>query len=214
MKKIDTDLLKSMRLYYPLKSCLSKLRQTWELNTWEKKGYPNPPPHLVKQRILQKYAKEFNLKVLVETGTYYGDMIEAQLNYFDKIYSIELSPTLFSYAAERFRLKPNVEVIQGDSGIEIKKIMKDLKQPALFWLDGHYSSDETARGDKDTPILEELECILKSDDLGHVIIIDDARLFGSDPAYPSLEAIEALIHSRRPALKIKVSNDSIRITPG
>lgn len=213
MKKLIVRILKSVRLYYPLKGYLSRIRQLQELGGWKKNGHPNPPPHIIKQKVLQHYAKEFNLRILVETGTYYGDMVEAQLKYFDKIYSIELSPVLFSYALERFKSKDNIELIQGDSGIEIEKIMKKIEKPVLFWLDGHYSADETAKGEKDTPILEELACIFNSDDLGHVIVIDDARLFGSDPAYPSLEMLERFVHSKRPAAKISVSNDSIRIIP-
>jgi hypothetical protein len=213
MKRWVVKILKSVWLYYPLKSWLSQLRQILELRTWEKEGFPNPPPHIIKQKLLQKYAKEFNLKILVETGTYYGDMVEAQRNNFEKIYSIELSPILFSYVAERFKSKANIELIQGDSGIEIEKIMKRIRQPALFWLDGHYSAGKTAKGEKDTPILEELECILNSDDLGHVIIIDDARLFGSDPAYPSLKSLEKLVYSKRSDVEISISYDSVRIIP-
>ena len=92
--------------------------------------------------------------------------------------------------------------------------MERLQQPALFWLDGHYSAGDTARGEKDTPLYEELEQILRAPDLGHVIVIDDARCFGSDPAYPTLPALTAYVRSRRPEVEIAVADDSIRITPG
>jgi hypothetical protein len=213
MKSLAIKFLKSIQLYYLLKNWLSRLRQVIELKTWEKEGCPNPPPHIIKQKLIKKYAKEFNLKILVESGTYYGDMVEAQSKNFERIYSIELSPILFSYATERFKSKTNIELIQGDSGIEIEKIMKKIGQPALFWLDGHYSAGETAKGKTDTPILEELEHILSSGKLAHVIIIDDARLFGSNPAYPSLESLEKFVYSKRPNVEISVSYDSIRITP-
>jgi hypothetical protein len=49
--------------------------------------------------------------------------------------------------------------------------------------------------------------------IDEVIIIDDARLFGSDPAYPSKEELNEFIESRRSDVKITVQNDSIRITP-
>ncbi|MBD2771526.1 hypothetical protein [Iningainema tapete] len=91
--------------------------------------------------------------------------------------------------------------------------MKQLKQPALFWLDGHYSQGITARGDKDTPILEELDCILSYPDLGHVLIIDDARCFGTDPAYPNINELKSFIFNKRDYVEVSVQDDSIRIVP-
>ena len=59
----------------------------------------------------------------------------------------------------------NVELLHGDSGTELGNVMNKINQPALFWLDGHYSAGVTAKGDKDTPIYEELVCILNAPDL-------------------------------------------------
>jgi hypothetical protein len=41
-------------------------------------------------------------------------------------------------------------------------IIKDLNEPAIFWLDGHYSSGITAKGDKICPIFEELDSIFNN----------------------------------------------------
>jgi hypothetical protein len=90
--------------------------------------------------------------------------------------------------------------------------MSKIHQPALFWLDGHYSAGNTAKGDKETPIYEELQYILNARDRGHVIVIDDARCFGTDPAYPSMEALNEVIRSKRMDVDILVKDDSIRIT--
>jgi len=91
--------------------------------------------------------------------------------------------------------------------------MARLQQPALFWLDGHYSGEVTAKGDKNTPIYEELTHIWNAPDLGHVILIDDARCFGREAGYPSLEELFAFIRSKKSNVEIAVQNDSIRITP-
>jgi hypothetical protein len=190
-----------------------KRRQVEELACWEKCGKPSPPPPIVKQRTLQNYSKRFGLKILVETGTYYGDMVEAMKEDFDRLYSIELSKELYEKAKERFKKAKNIELICGDSGRELGSLMSKLDQPALFWLDGHYSGGVTARGDKDTPIYEELDHILHSPDRGHVIIIDDARLFGNDPGYPSIQELTDFIKSINPNLDIVVQHDIIRITP-
>jgi hypothetical protein len=172
-----------------------------------------PPPHIVKQRILKTYAHRFDLKILVETGTYYGDMVEAMRTSFDRLYSIELSRDLYEMATVRFKGIEHIELIHGDSGVALGRIVAELDQPALFWLDGHYSAGVTAKGDKDTPIYEELRHILDGHNRGHVILIDDARCFGTDPSYPRIEEIKEFIGSRWPDTEISVQHDTIRITP-
>ena len=183
------------------------------LNEWERQGRPVPPPHVVKQRVLQEYAERYRLKIFIETGTYRGDMVEAMKPLFRKIYSIELGDELFQKAKRRFKRDAHIELIHGDSGTELGRIMPRLDEPALFWLDGHYSAGDTARGAKDTPIYEELDHILRAPDLGHVIVIDDARCLGSDPAYPTLPALRAFVLAKRPHARIAVADDSVRITP-
>ena len=140
-------------------------------------------------------------------------MVEAMRNSFDRIYSIELSNELYEKAKERFKGVEHIELIHGDSGIELKNVLNRINQPVLFWLDGHYSHGVTARGDKDTPIYEELDHIFNHPDRGHVIIIDDARYFGRHPAYPGIEELKSLIRSKRPDTNIVVLDDIIRITP-
>ena len=180
---------------------------------WEKNGRPAPPPHAIKQRTLKRFAQDYDLKILVETGTFYGRMVEAMKGSFRRIYSIELSPELHKKAIKRFQGQQNIELIQGDSGAELGNLIHRIDQPALFWLDGHYSAGVTAKGDKDTPIYEELTHIFDGDDIGHVIVIDDARCFGTDPAYPSLSDLSEFVRSKRSNVVIEVADDSIRITP-
>jgi hypothetical protein len=172
-----------------------------------------PPPHGVKQAVIRAYAKRHGTRILVETGTFMGDMVEAMKHDFDRIYSIELSQKLFANAKARFQGAPNITLIQGDSGHAIKDVLAQLTEPALFWLDGHWSDGITARGDRDTPVREELEAILAASDLAHVILIDDARLFGTDPAYPTIGELRRLVFAGGPQLELKVDVDIIRIEP-
>lgn len=208
--------IKKTPLYYPLvqwSTPVPKSEPEIDYAEWERLGKPVPPPHIVKQRVLLEYSKRYGLRILVETGTLFGDMVEAMRADFDRIYSIELSKYLYKKAMIRFKGVNNIELIHGDSGIELERIMDKLSQPALFWLDGHYSGGVTARGAQDTPIFEELTHIFNSTDIGHVIIIDDARLFGKDPAYPSIQELIKFIKSRRHNMEIVVQDDIIRIQP-
>lgn len=131
--------LKRVPFYYPLRSYMTKRRQAPKIDAWERNGKPISPPHAIKQRVLREYAKKFGLKILVETGTYYGDMVVAMKADFDRIYSIELGQELYDGAIKRFKGVKNIEIIHGDSGSELIKIIEKIHQPALFWLDGHYS---------------------------------------------------------------------------
>ena len=206
------EIIQRLPLYNSMINFTMSRRQKKEFKEWEKKGRPDPVPHLVKQRTIRTLADTFGLTILVETGTYYGDMIETMKGHFNQIYSIELSLELYKRAMRRFHGDARIKLIQGDSGSELKKVLNEINQPALFWLDGHYSAGITARGIKDTPIYEELNHIFNTQQTGHVIVIDDARCFGSDPAYPTIEDLKGFIRSRRPDAVIEVEYDSITIT--
>lgn len=195
----------------PLYPIFEYLRHKKQLIIWKWEGKPAPPPHIVKQKILKNIRDKFGLKILVETGTYYGDMVEAMKKYFDEIYSIELSKELYEKAKKRFNRDKKVNLIYGDSGIELENLIAQLKKPALFWLDGHYSAGVTAKGHKDTPIYEELTHIFNSSQQDNIVLIDDARCFGTDPAYPSIEELKKFIDSKCPDAKIEIENDVIRI---
>ncbi len=196
-----------------IRRSLRKQRKLREVQRWEEAGCAAPPPHLVKQRILRGYAKEFDCKVLVETGTFYGDMIDALMDDFQELHTIQLSENLYKTACNRFRNNSKVHLIQGDSGSELAKLVPTLTERALFWLDGHYSAGETALGDKETPVFEELDHLYTLSNIEHVILIDDAREFGGNPAYPTIDALRAFIKDRFGGYTLSVDTDIIRIVP-
>ena len=162
---------------------------------------------------LRNFARRHKLDVLIETGTKFGDMLLGVEDNFARIYSFELGPELVAKARRRFARCPHIELIEGDSGTELGNLLQRVDRPVIFYLDSHYSGAETAQSETKTPILAELEHILAGPDYGDVILIDDARLFGTDPDYPTLPRLEAFVRSRRDNIEFRVCNDSIRITP-
>lgn len=78
----------------------------------------------------------------------------------------------------------------------LKRIVNELKEPAIFWLDGHYSGGVTAKGDKFCPIYEELEAILDSN-FNHIIIIDDLRSFVGQDDYPTISELREFVSVRK-----------------
>ena len=212
MKIVIPKFIRKTLLYAQLRFWIRMRMQNWVIAKWEKQGRPSPPPPVVKHQTIRDYAERFNLRVFVETGTYFGDTIAAVMRSFDKLYSIELSRDIYEIARKRFVRMDKVTIIHGDSGVEINKVINWLDQPALFWLDSHFSGGVTARGNTNTPVIEELKQILRSPIEGHVIIIDDAHSFGTDPDYPSIEELCDLIRALQPGIKIEVENNMIRIT--
>ena len=189
-----------------------KLRRDLEARrAWEKQGRPSPPPHIVKEELIRDYAKSFNTRILIETGTYLGDMVHAMKKSFSRIISFELDHDLAHQAQQRFANDHHVEIIQGDSGKLLGEYLVTINEPCLFWLDGHYSGGITAKGALETPIKNELAAILSHPIDGHVILIDDARCFTGENDYPTLDELQEFAGERKPNHKFSMEHDVIRI---
>ena len=66
-------------------------------------------------------------------------------------------------------------------------------------------------GDMECPVIQELQAIFEHTKTPFRIVIDDARLFGNNPAYPDIKRIENVVSQHRPDLVTKVENDAILI---
>jgi FkbM family methyltransferase len=178
------------------------------------------PSYETKRAIINSYKDKFDVDLLVETGTFLGDTVEFFKNKFETVYSIELSDELSARAIKRFEADENVKIIQGDSGVVLNKLLDRLNKPAIFWLDGHYSSEfflgdeyiRTARSDKDTPVENELKAIFRSK-LPHIVLIDDARLFVGEKDYPTIDSLKEMVNTLKPGYTVSVNTDIIRIVP-
>jgi hypothetical protein len=86
--------------------------------------------------------------------------------------------------------------------------------PSILWLDAHYDHDgrEDRRGEVDTPIREELSHALHWAAVGHLVLVDDARLFGSDEAYPTIDEVQRRFAAPS-GYGMIVEDDIIRLIP-
>jgi hypothetical protein len=135
-----------------------------------------------RMNMMRGYARSYDLHVLIESGSGYGTTPGGLIEDFDKIITIELDEGLYDHCRARFAPFAHVTCLHGNSGELLKHLVID-HQPILFWLDGHYSGDGTAKAaDSDTPIVAELEAAVTAPK-GSVILIDDARLFGGMPEH-------------------------------
>jgi hypothetical protein len=174
-----------------------------------------------KWETIDHVRKTYQVTAFVESGTFLGDTVNYFKDKFEQVYSIELQRDLHEAAQRRFSASRNISLIYGDSGKMMEEVLCQLSGPALFWLDGHYSTEfwvgdkfiRTARGEKNTPIEDELESILTKG-VEHVILIDDARFFGIAKDYPSLGRIRKVVRRHKPSYGVRLIGDIIAILPG
>lgn len=186
-------------------------RQRYDYYHWIRGDMAGPTPHICKQATIKEYARTYGLNTLIETGTYLGSMVNAMKGEFDEIVSIELDEQLSEMARRRFARYGHISIIQGDSAKILPKLLLGRENPCLFWLDGHYSGGITAKGARETPIVQELLEILRHPVDGHVVLVDDAREFNGERDYPTLSEIRRLVSEQWPNWKFEVENDIIRI---
>jgi len=196
---------------------LADLELMLEERRWRRRGCPTtgPLPGRQKRMLLLQAAARGKVQSVVETGTYLGDSTYAFARAGYQVVSIEVEPRIAALAERRFRGNRSVRVVAGDSGQLLPRILSDLSAPALIWLDGHYSGGSTGRGETDTPVEREVEAVMKVAPPGSVVVIDDARCFGTDPSYPELKPwLERL--KAMGTVDLEVANDMIKfvVPPG
>ena len=177
---------------------------------WILRGRPARSPHLLKQKTVREYGEKFGLKTLVETGTYYGEMVAAMKSRFEHIYSIEFVPELADRAARKFARDKHVRIFAGDSRVVMPEVLALLKMPALFWLDAGYYGWVGKQGDQQR-LSAELEMIL-SHRFPHIVLLDDARGLTGQNGIPSVGEVKAYVESKFPTRAVEVKFDILRVT--
>jgi hypothetical protein len=163
--------------------------ETPDMLRWNRKGRPAPAPQSIKNIILKEYAHTYKCSNFVETGTHLGDTPKLLQADFQDLYTIELSEHYYNIAKDNLAPYGNIRVFHGASTDVLNRILPNLNQATMFWLDGHYSGGKTAMGDKACPLREELELIFAHPLRSHIILIDDARYFGVLDDYPSISEL-------------------------
>lgn len=182
---------------------------------------PKLEAHL-SQRFLKKMIEIFNVTIFLETGTYTGDSTLQAAPLFKEIHTIELSKELCLKAAARLKNYTGVTLYWGDSSQVLPVILPQINGRILFWLDGHYSDGCTAKGNQNTPILQELNAIKNAHIHDAIIMIDDIRLFreplqpitqASLQGYPTLECVMEHLYEINTAYKCLLIGDVLLAFP-
>jgi hypothetical protein len=205
--KIKSFLL-SLGLWYPL----NLLRKIPEILHWLRIGITSFAPNPIKLMIIDSYLKNFSFDNFIETGTFLGDTLSYIARRGVQCISIELSQELYEAACKRFKTYKNVSLVHGDSGQRLPELLREIHQPVLFWLDGHYSSGITATAGTNTPVSAELKAILNHTIKQHVILIDDARCFNGTNGYPYIDDLLRAVREDG-NYNAEISTDIIRLVP-
>jgi hypothetical protein len=135
-------------------------------------------------RLCALLKDELSLASAVETGTFMAESAIALRGIFGKVWSIELSSQLYE-AANAQHASDGLKFIHGASHRVLPSLLREISDPALFWLDGHWSGGDTAGEDRECAVLDEIAAIDAWPYAGgSAVLVDDARLFLGPPPAP------------------------------
>ena len=205
------DTIRNTALYRPLRLMKGYAMLGWEL-LFVSDAPEVPAPWLYKIFTIRSFVKRLGARIFIETGTNIGETLEGCRTAFETLYSVELDDVLYERARKRFEAYPQIHIFHGDSAAYLTRLVPTIEVPVVYWLDAHYSGNDTARGDKDTPIAEELTTCLNHWIPGSAILIDDARLFdGSHESYPAFAEVVALVRQHSQTMHCEMKRGIIRI---
>lgn len=117
---------------------------------------------------INEIIKRFNIKTIVETGTYTGVTTKWFAENSEKVYTIEIDESVYNYATDNNN-HVNIEFYLGSSEEHLPTILEKINKDEfiLFYLDAH---------SKECPIKKELEIIGKYFKDNCIIIIDDFKV--------------------------------------
>lgn len=200
---------KTQNVFQSLKQRRARLRNERRFLEAARRGdYALPPPS-VKLAILERNIPSPRPRVFVETGTYHGETVAAMKPLYASVISIEIDDTLYRKACERFARDANVKIVHGDCIQQLPGILAALREPAVFWLDGHYSGAGTGKGVVADPILTSLDQIAAHPVKEHVIFIDDARTFDGRDGRPDLSEVLSRLKKINSRYILRVQGDIV-----
>ena len=121
---------------------------------------------------LNKYKADTT--IFVETGTFRGDAINKALECeYEQIFTVEIDKKRHKWLVREFEDDDEVTFIRGNSEAEFPKIMDKIKEKCTIYLDAHYCGDDAEKGDKWSPIRDELNYLKTHSIKNHTIIIGD-----------------------------------------
>jgi hypothetical protein len=137
----------------------------------------------IPKKLVILIKEHFSIEMFVETGTFRGKTSRWAAGIFRDVITIENSRELFESSKETLLNYKNIHPLFGSSPLQLSKVISEIKQPSLFWLDAHWCGGRTYGEDDPCPLLDEIR-IVKQSGYDHILMIDDARFFLKPPPKP------------------------------
>jgi predicted O-methyltransferase YrrM len=167
-----------------------------------------------KFKVLKELGRRYSAQSFIETGTFLGVTARRAARVFKRVVTIELDEWLAAEATRTLRHCDNVTVLQGDAVALLGKAFSLCQSsPILIFLDAHASGGPTACGEHAEPAIQELELLSQYADRIAAIVIDDFRMFGTEPGVPTKSSLLAACETYfpAPAWSLSVAIDQVII---
>jgi hypothetical protein len=167
-------------------------------------------------------AREWRLRVAIETGTFRGDSAAVLAGICEEVFTIERDPELAFAAKQRFVDEPRIRVVAGDSRVALPATLAAVTDPALIWLDSHWFGGVSTTSEQQCSLLDEVRAIATwPHACQSVLLIDDVDLLEqlpSDPRYrveewPSLDCVVGLVSQLLPRHEQTLEEDVLVVAP-
>lgn len=123
--------------------------------------------HLFGDEVVLPLKKQFDIKHVIETGTYKGSTTLWFSDHFDAVTTVESNETYVQTLRRTFSSRKNIKLVHGDSGALLGAEIPSQGN-VLFYLDAHWGAY--------WPLHDELRAIAKRAKGRCVIIIDDFQI--------------------------------------
>lgn len=124
---------------------------------------------------IQYLIDRYDVRTIVETGTYHGETTLDFASMVSDVYTIEINVNYSNIAEPKFE-NTNITAITGSSPEKMEDIINNLYRPllspTLFYLDAHWQGYN--------PLLDELSVLAKYKLTNSVIVIHDFKVPGKD----------------------------------
>ena len=190
---------------------------THETLIWLQNGFPIPAPPEVKRSVLKRNG--IPGANWIETGTYLGETSFYLSNFFNHVTTIEPNFELHERAKEKYKYIKNIDFVLGASETKFDHVMLSHSGKLNIFLDGHYSGGITSKTEYVTPLVVEVDSIIKNlekfDEIR--LFIDDIRCMNPEieefSEYPSLGTILQKISGMSSNVSIQHDILCLTLTP-
>jgi hypothetical protein len=114
---------------------------------------------------IQELINKYKIKTFIETGTNTANTTTVAASMFENVHTIELNDEFYINCKDKLSKFSNVTIHNGSSEQILNKILPNIKDKIMFFLDAHWNTY--------CPILDELEAIYQNNKSDSVIVIHD-----------------------------------------